>query len=134
SQEAQNVLGEAQVVQVPDEDGEFGKVVRVDGAAFGDEAGIIRFDEVALRTQNPRYLPQDFGGGADSPAVRFGGYFVGQRLGRPDECPPGARRTGCIAGEPSGPLAIDPRSPAVFTAVDNSNPSSPSLSGSPIFN
>ena len=129
-------ISEAVVDEVdhePDARGQFGKVVRVDQSVFADTAGLIAFDEVPLRTANPRYLPRHYGGTQDGISVQFGGYFLGQRLGQSNECPPGANLGGCVIGVPGGPLTLDPDSPSVFTAEDRSNPTSPSLSGSPIF-
>ncbi|MCK9537911.1 hypothetical protein [Dokdonella sp.] len=109
-------------------------VVRVDESAFVAGSGLIQFSEVPLGTTNPSYAPGDYGGDASSPNVTFGGYFDGQRIGVGAECPPGAAPTGCVAGNATNPLALDPASPATFTVNDGANPTSPVLSGTPTFN
>ena len=114
--------------------GQFGKVIRIERNAFKPNAGLIKFDEIRRRTNNPIYRPKDYGAGAGGVTVTFGGFFVGQRLASHAQCPPGASRTGCVAGKPKSPLAIDKRAPKTFTANDGANPESPSLSGSPLWN
>ncbi len=111
-----------------------GGVVRVDKSAFEAGSGLIAFDEVPLGTINPVYAPGDYGGGASNPTVSFGGFFQGQRLGAAAECPPGAALTGCVVDSPANPLALDPASPNAYTVNDSANPTSPVLSGSPLFN
>ncbi|MAM00409.1 PEP-CTERM sorting domain-containing protein [Hydrocarboniclastica marina] len=108
-------------------------IVKIDESAFLAGSGLITFSEVALGTNNPTYNPADYGGGAASPTVHFGGFFQGQALGDPADCPPGAALTGCVTGTPTGPLALDPTSPATFTTEDGANPTSPVLSGTPTF-
>ena len=109
-------------------------VIRIDDSAFTTEAGLITFSEFSLGTENPTYNPADYGGGADSPAVSFGGFFERQALGGAATCPVGAAITGCVIGSPENPLAIDPNSPVTFITSDSANPTSPVLSGTPIFN
>jgi hypothetical protein len=107
-------------------------VVQVPESAFVAGSGQITFSEVPLGTQNPTYAPALYGGGATSPTVTFGGWFSGQSLVA-GGCNGGAP-TGCVGGTPTGPLSLDPASPHTFTANDSSNPNSPVLSGSPLFN
>ncbi|WP_232787991.1 PEP-CTERM sorting domain-containing protein [Paraglaciecola sp. MB-3u-78] len=47
---------------------------------------------------------------------------------------PGAAATACIVGSPTGPLSLDGAAPDTFISNDASNPSSPILSGTPLFN
>jgi len=112
------------------------EVVRIEERQFKAGAGRITFSEVPLGAVNPTYPPSLYRGGADSPTVRFGGHFRGRRLGSPAECPPGAPRTGCLAGAPAAPLMLDPASPQVAT-MDNSGVAgsqSPELGGTPRWN
>jgi PEP-CTERM motif len=112
-----------------------GGIIDIDESAFQAGAGQITFSEVPLGTVNPTYNPSDYGGGAGSPIVTFGGFFLGQSLGAASPpCPAGAALSGCVLGNPTGPLALDPSSPQTFTTNDGSNPDSPVLSGSPTFN
>lgn len=110
------------------------QVTRVDEAAFTAAAGKITFSEFALGTTNPTYLPANYGGGAGSPTVTFGGFFTGQALGTAATCPPGAALTGCVVGTPTGPLTLAAASPLSKIVSDGANPTSPVLSGSPTFN
>ena len=50
-------------------------IIKIDEAAFNPEAGLITFSEFSLGTSNPVYNPADYGGGARSPVVTFGGFF-----------------------------------------------------------
>lgn len=111
-------------------------LVDITSGAFHAGAGLITFSEVALGTQNPVYAPALYGGGAGSPTVTFGGFFNGQSAGstNPSACPAGAAVTGCVLGNPTGPLTINPNSPATFTSGDGAQPTAPVLSGSPQFN
>jgi hypothetical protein len=112
-------------------------VSQIPQSAFGAGAGLITFGEVPLATPNPVYTPSLYVGGAGAPTVTFGGYFLGQQPGstNPSACPAGANVSGCVLGTPAGgTLAIDPNSPATVTANDSAMPTSPVLSGAPIFN
>ena len=111
-------------------------VVRVEERQFKEGAGRITFSEVPLGTVNPTYPPSLYGGGDDSPTVRFGGYFRGRRLGAQHECPQGAPLTGCLAGMPSAPLTLDSASPPVTTLSNAGVPGSqsPELGGTPRWN
>lgn len=111
-------------------------IIRVDENAFTAQAGLITFSEFAVGMENPFYLPAAYGGGVGAPTVSFGGYFMGQSPGSsdPSQAPVGAALSGVVLGSPSGPLALDPTSPATFIVGDGSNPTSPVLSGSPQFN
>lgn len=111
-------------------------VIRVDEAAFQAGAGLITFSEFALGTVNPVYAPGVYGGGGGAPTVTFDGYFTGQSPGsvNPGACPPGAAISGCVLGNPTGPLTLDPASPNAFITTDSANPTSPVLSGTPRFN
>ncbi|CAL1238863.1 PEP-CTERM sorting domain-containing protein [Candidatus Methylocalor cossyra] len=105
-------------------------VIRVSEAAFTPAAGLITFSEKPIGTLNPIYSPGDYGGGAGAPTVSFEGYFLGQSLG--GGC--GGAPSGCVTGLPSNPLALDPSAPNTFITQDGANPTSPVLSGSPLFN
>jgi hypothetical protein len=107
------------------------RVERIEESQFQAGAGRITFSEVPYNTTNPVYPPDRYGAPATAPTVSFAGHFLGRRLGRPDECPPGAALSGCLVGTPRGPLALDPASPRSFT-VDDRNERV--LSGSPTFN
>lgn len=109
-------------------------IVRVGADAFTAQAGRITFSEFDVGTVNPVYTPADYGGGAGSPTVRFDGRFVGQLGGNVIDCPSGAAASGCVLGLPSGPLTLDTTSPDTFITGDDANPTSPVLSGTPIFN
>lgn len=111
-------------------------ITQISESAFNASAGLITFSEYPLGTQNPVYAPSVYGGSATSPTVSFGGYFTGQTAGanNPGACPSGAAVTGCVLGNPTGPLSIDPNSPATFIAEDGAQPTSPILSGSPLYN
>lgn len=109
-------------------------ILQISESAFQASAGLITFSEYPVNTMNPVYGPAKYGGGASSPTVTFGGYFKGQAIGTPATCPAGAAITGCVVGSPTGPLALDPKSPATFITTDVSTPTSPVLSGSPLYN
>lgn len=110
------------------------EVIRINADAFTPQAGKITFSEFAEGTNNPVYTPAVYGGGAASPTVTFGGRFVGQAAGNAADCPAGAAVSGCVIGLPTGPLALDADSPSTFITGDGANPTSPVLSGSPLFN
>src|SRR3546814_15525314 len=95
-------------------------------------AGVSTFDGSGT---NPSYNPSDYGGGAGSPVVQTGGWFLGQSLSATPgvDCPGGAA-SACVVGSITGPLTLDPLSPDVFITGDGSNPTSPVLSGTPTFN
>jgi len=116
------------------EQGAFGKVIRIDQSAFQPDAGMITFDEFESGTTDPEFLPERYGGPPGGVSVLFGGYFQGQRIASAATCPAGAAPTGCLEGRPDSPLVLDQRAPETFVAEDTSNPRSPSLSGSPQFN
>lgn len=109
-------------------------IIDIGQGAFQAGAGLITFSEKAYGSVNPVYSAADYGGGASAPTVSFGGYFVGQSLGDAGSCPAGAALTGCVIGTPTGTLALDGASPQTFITNDGANPTSPVLSGSPIFN
>jgi hypothetical protein len=110
-------------------------VVRVSEGDFVAGAGLITFSEFTGGTINPTYAPATYGGGAGSPTVTFDGYFTGQSLSANAavDCP-GAAASACVVGNPTGPLSLDANSPNTFITGDASNPTSPVLSGSPLFN
>lgn len=110
--------------------GASGGVIRVPVASFTPAAGLITFSEKPLNTVNPTYLAGDYGGGGGAPTVTFEGYFVGQSLG--NTC--GGLASGCVVGSPTGPLALDAAAPNTSIVNDGANPTSPVLSGTPIFN
>jgi hypothetical protein len=110
-------------------------VVRISKDDFTPDAGLITFSEFGIGTVNPMYTPADYGGAVGQPDVSFDGYFTGQMLsGNPAVDCPGASPTGCVVGTPTGPLSLDPAAPDTFITTDGANPTSPVLSGSPIFN
>ncbi len=109
-------------------------IIRVQQSAFTAAAGLITFSEFAGGTSNPTYAPATYGGGAGAPTVTFGGFFTGQALGNAGTCPAGAALTGCVVGSPTGPLSLDPSSPATFIADDGAQTNSPILSGNPLYN
>ncbi len=120
------VLGAAIPVQ--------GAVLRVGETNFRSDAGLITFSEFPLNTTNPIYTPQDYGGISTGANVSFGGFFQGQSLGTAQTCPTGAALTGCIQGNPTGRLTLDVNSPEALIVRDIDTPTSPVLSGYPIFN
>jgi choice-of-anchor A domain-containing protein len=103
---------------------------RVQKSDFTQEPGIITFSEFPVNTQNPVYPPSAYGGAATQPTVTFGGVFDGQTAGS-NTC--GGVSTGCVVGTVTNPLTLNP-SPVTFITTDGANPTSPVLSGSPIFN
>lgn len=109
-------------------------IVQITQSAFQAGSGLITFSEVPLGTQNPVYTPSLYGGTNNEPTVKFGGYYVGQSIGNASTCTNGQEISGCVVGKPTGPLTLSPNSPATFTASDGSDPTSPALSGSPLFN
>lgn len=110
-------------------------VSQVQPQNFVAGSGQITFSEKPLNTTNPTYNPADYGGGVNSPIVTFGGFFTGQSLSaHPTTDCPGGAATACVVGTPTGPLSLDPNSPNVFITTDGANPTSPVLSGTPIFN
>jgi len=109
-------------------------VLRIGESNFHSDAGLITFSEFPQWTMNPVYSPQNYGGANSSPTIRFGGFFQGQSLGSTQTCPPGAMVTGCVQGSPTGNLTLDANSPGTYIVHDISNPTSPVLSGFPIFN
>lgn len=109
-------------------------IIKIGTGAFTPQAGLITFSEQAMGTVNPVYNPVDYGGSAGAPVVSFGGYFTGQSLGVTVTCPAGAALTGCVIGTPTGPLTLSATAPATSIVQDGANPTSPVLSGTPLFN
>lgn len=111
-------------------------ILQISQSAFTAGSGEITFSEYPLGTANPVYTPSMYGGSATSPTVTFGGYFTGQQPGsvNPSACPSGAAVSGCVLGNPTGPLTINPSSPQTFIAQDAAMPTAPILSGSPLYN
>ncbi len=110
-------------------------ITRVSAADFVAGSGLITFSEFGLGTVNPTYAPATYGGDAASPTVTFDGWFLGQSLSaNPGVDCPGAAASACIVGTPTGPLSLDPDSANTSIVNDGANPTSPVLSGSPIFN
>lgn len=109
-------------------------MIRVSEADFVSGSGLITFSEKPMGTVNPVYAPADYGGAAGSPTVSFGGFLAGQALGTAVTCPAGAALSGCVVGTPTGPIAFDPASPQTFITSDGAFPTTPTLSGSPLFN
>lgn len=113
----------------------FAGIIAISDTDFNAGAGLITFSEFSVNTTNPVYNPADYGGSGSDPVVTFGGWFAGQSLsGSPAADCPGAAASACIVGSPTGPLALDPTSPNTFITTDSSNPTSPVLSGTPMFN
>lgn len=112
-----------------------GAVIRVAPSDFIAGSGLITFSELPLGTLNPSYAPGNYGGGPGAPAVTFGGFFLGQSLSATPglDCPGGAA-SGCVVGTPTGPLSLAPGAPSTRIVNDGANPTSPVLSGSPLFN
>ncbi len=110
-------------------------IIRVTEGNFVAGSGLITFSEFSGGTVNPTYAPGDYGGGAGSPTVTFDGYFSGQMLSAtPGTDCPGAAASACVVGNPTDPLSLDAASPDTSIVSDGANPTSPVLSGSPIFN
>jgi hypothetical protein len=107
-------------------------VIQIGEGSFVAGSGKITFSEKPFGSTNPVYAPADYGGGAGSPTVSFGGFFTGQSL-VPGGCNGGAD-TGCVGGSPTGPLSLAAASPQTFIANDGAQPTSPILSGTPLFN
>ena len=93
--------------------------------SFSPLAPVITFSEYAGGTQNPVYNFTGLAGIGDI-TVSFGGNFVGQTAG-------GSYPVTLTDHSPSGPLALDPNAPKTFITGDGSNPTSPILSGSPLY-
>jgi len=111
------------------------EIVRISEEAFLADAGLITFSEFSVGTVNPTYAPVDYGGGANAPTVTTGGFFTGQSLSAdPTTDCPTAAATACLVGTPTGPLSLDLGSPNTFIANDGAFPTSPTLSGTPLFN
>src|SRR4051812_16001945 len=91
---------------------------RLNERQFPAGAGRITFSEVPERTRNPVYTPAMFGGRPNDPTVRFAGHLLGRQLGRPDQCPPGAILSGCLAGAPRAPVTLDLQGPPTLTVFD----------------
>lgn len=128
------LLSPVSTAQVPNEQGVFGKVIRIDKSAFKPGAGLISFSEFPVGTRNPNYAPHSYGGDAKGVSVRFGGFFNGQRIGNAANCQGGGALTGCVVGKPSTPLELAPAAPQTLIAEDSASSTSPVLSGSPTFN
>lgn len=109
-------------------------IIRVTAGDFVAGSGLITFSEFATGTVNPTYAAATYGGGVGSPTVTFDGFFNGQALGNAGNCPAGAALSGCVVGNPTGPLTLNAASPNTFITTDGSNPTSPVLSGTPTFN
>lgn len=110
-------------------------VIRVTEANFTASAGLITFSEYPLDTSNPTYNPADYGGGPAAPIVTTGGFFYGQGLStQPSVDCPGAAASGCVVGAPTGPLTLDPAATNTFITTDGAFPTSPTLSGTPLYN
>jgi hypothetical protein len=112
----------------------FGDVIRIELEAFSPEAGTITFSELPVGTRNPVFHPSTYGAPGAGVLVGFAGFFEGQSTGQRADCPPGAALTGCVTGTPLDPLRLATNAPDTMIAQDQSNPNSPSLSGSPLFN
>lgn len=110
-------------------------IIRISEGAFQAGSGLITFSEFPLATVNPSYTPANYGGDVSDPDVNFDGWFDGQGFsGSPAVDCPGGAASGCVVGTPTSPLSLDPASPDTFISSDGANPTSPVLSGSPLFN
>lgn len=110
-------------------------IVRIPVTAFTPQAGLITFSEFPVGTVNPIYTPANYGGNPlTAPTITFDGYYQGQMLSvTPGMDCPGGAPTGCVAGTATNPLTLNPLSPNTFIASDGATPTSPVLSGSPLF-
>ncbi len=100
------------------------QLIRIASGDFTPEASVITFSEVADGSANPHFTV--FTATLGSVDVSFASHFVGQ-----------SRSAGAVVtltGSPTGPLSLDPGSGTVFITEDGANPTSPVLSGSPLFN
>jgi hypothetical protein len=100
------------------------QVTRLGPGGFTAAASVITFSEYALNTVNPTYNFNALPGIGDM-TVSFAGSFVGQTVT--------GTTVRTISGTPSGPLALNALQ-STFIRTDVSNPTSPVLSGDPIFN
>lgn len=100
-------------------------LIRIGPGDFTPQASVITFSEQALGTVNPTYLVSTVSLG--SVTVSFAGFFAGQTVtaGNPATL---------SDTTPTGPLALDTSSNPAFITDDGANPTSPVLSGTPIFN
>lgn len=128
------LIAGSQGLAVAQDQGQFGKVIRIERVAFQPNAGLIGFNELPQGSRNPVIAPALYGGPPNGVTVSFAGFFEGQNIGMTVECGAGVARTGCVAGMPTSPLRLATHAPITFIAHDGSNPRSPSLSGSPQFN
>lgn len=100
------------------------QLIRIASGNFTPEASVITFSEVADGFVNPTFTVATATLG--SVDVSFASHFIGQ-----------SRSGGSVvtlSGSPSGPLSLDLTSGTVYVTDDGANPSSPVLSGSPLFN
>ena len=100
------------------------QLVRLGPGAFTPAATTITFSEQPLGTVNPVYT---FSGVPDlgSVTVSFAGAFAGQSVTG------GSVRT--LSGNPTNPLSLNTNVPTRI-ATDGANPTSPVLSGDPLYN
>ncbi len=106
-------------------------VVRIEEGQFKAGAGRISFSKVGVGAVNPVYPPGLYGGGADSPTVRFAGYFRGRYIAPPPNARPARRAPAASAARParrcawtwtrrrpgSWPTAARPPAPAPASAA-----------------
>ncbi len=100
------------------------QLIRIASGDFTPEASVISFSEVAYGSANPQFTVSTATLGSID--VSFASHFVGQSRSR------GTVVT--LTGSPTGPLSLDPANGTVFITDDGANPTSPVLSGSPVFN
>ena len=107
-------------------------IIDIPESAFQAGAGKITFSEVPLGTLNHVHS-----GGLWGRRVVADGDVRRLLRGQLDAASPlsaGGALSGCVLGNPTNPLTLDPSSPQTFTAIDGAQPTSPVLSGSPQFN
>ena len=97
-------------------------LVNLGPGSFTPAATVITFSEFAVNTINPVYsLPA---GSLGTVGVTFAGSFVGQTITG------GGVKT--LTGSPTGPLTLGAGD--TFITTDGANPTSPVLSGTPLYN
>ena len=101
-------------------------IFRIDENSFIASASTITFDEFSLSATNPSKVFQNIPGLGDV-TVSFRTNFIGQTRS-------GSSVVTLSDSDPDGILQLDSGAPNVFTVDDSANPTSPVLSGSPIFN
>lgn len=97
-------------------------LVNAGAGSFTPAATVITFSEFAVGTVNPSYSLA--AGSLGTVGVTFAGSFVGQTITG------GSVKT--LTGSPTGPLTLGAGD--TFITTDGANPTSPVLSGTPLYN